>query len=145
MTKALAVPIAVKAMLAAALGRVAVEGLDGADAAPDRVGPAGRVIVEAGTPGRPEIDLCPRNYNYAHEIPLTVDAPPGNGLTAAQAVDAILDGIATAIVANRTLGGLVDYLDASAADSVDDYVDGAGVSRTATVMLTAFYSTLSPI
>ena len=152
MTKRREVLDALKAMLVAALpSSVTVEGLDGADASPDRLLAGGRVLIEAGNPGEPEIDLSPPTYNYRHEIPVTVDAlavaatADAPAMTAEDAVDAILDLMSAAIEADRFLGGAVDYLDAYAPQSEDDYVDGAAVSRVAPFTIIATYSTSHPL
>jgi len=145
MSKSLDVPLAVKAMFAAALPGVDLQGIDGEDAAPDRIGTNGRVTIEAGDPGKPEIDLCPPTYNYEHQIPFTVEAPPSGDLTGAQVVDAILDLMAAALEADRFLGGLVDYLDASAPPSNDDYVEASLTTSSVSGVIIATYSTPHPL
>ncbi len=145
MSKRLEVLVAVKAMLTTALPGVDVQGLDGADAAPERIGGNGRAYIEAGDPGRPEIDLCPVTYYYQHQIPITLDAPARGNLSAEQAVDAMTDQIAAAIVSDRFLGGLVDYLDASAPPANDDYTAGSAIIGSASVVITASYSTPHPL
>lgn len=144
--KALDVAAAVKTLFASALESTpfAVDGLDGADAAPDRIGD-GRVLVEEGDPGKPDIDLSPATYNYAHQIPVTIEAGAAGGLTGAQRIAAVLLLLSNAIVANRFLGGLVDYLDATAPDSFDEAENGAPVIRVANVVVTAIYSTSQPL
>ncbi len=144
--KALDVPMAVKLLFTHALASTsfAVMGLDGEDAAPDRVGD-GRVLVEQGTPGTPDIDLSPVSYNYAHQIPVTIEAAAAYGLTGAQRIDAALALMSDAIVSDRFLGGLVDYLDATAPDSFDETEEGAPVIRVASVIVIATYSTPQPL
>ncbi len=145
MSQRLDVPIAVKALVAAALPASDVLGLDGADAAPTRIGPNGRAIVEEGDPGPAEMDLSPPTYNYQHQIPLQLAAYPSGGLTGAQVIDGMLGAIAAKITADRTLGGLVDYLDAQASGSADEQIDGAQVARIADVTIVAIYSTTHPL
>ena len=145
MSKRFEVLLAVKALLVTALPGVDVQGLDGMDAAPDRIGPNGRCTIEAGDPGRPEIDLCPPTYNYQHQIPVTIDGVAAGNQTPEQVVDAMLDLIAAAIEADRFLGGLVDYLDATAPPANDDYVPGAPVTGGAALTIVATYSTAHPL
>lgn len=145
MSKRLDVLLAVKALVAAALPGADVLGLDGSDAAPDRVGPLGRVIVRSGDPGDPEMDLSPPVYHYEHAIPLEVIAYQTTALTSEQVVDQMLGQISAAIEANRFLGGLVDYLDAAAPPTDDDYSEAAAVPRRADAIITASYSTSHPL
>jgi len=145
MTKSLDVPLAIKAMFVAALPGIDVQGIDGEDAAPDRIGSNGLVTVEAGDPGKAEIDLCPPTYNYQHQIPFTVEAAPSADMTAQQVVDAILELMSTAIEADRFLGGLVDYLDAEAPPSNDDYVEAAVTTSSRSGVITATYSSSHPL
>lgn len=145
MSKALDVAAAIKTLVQDALPGADVLGLDGRDAAPDRIGPLGRVIVRAGDPGDPEIDLSPITYNYDHTFELEIAAYQSSSRTAAQAVDDMLGAVATAIQANRTLGGLVDWLDAASPLTDDDYSEGAPVARRADATIVATYSTTRPL
>jgi hypothetical protein len=145
MNKALDVAIALKALIAAALPGAEVIGLDGGDAAPARIGPNGRVTVELGNPGTPEIDLSPLTYNYAHQIAATFEAPASDTQTGAEVIVSMLAAVSTAVVANRFLGGAVDFLDATAPDNFDDETDGAVVIRVAPAVFTAIYSTSQPL
>lgn len=147
MSMRLAVPIAVKAMIAAAVAPIGmiVEGVDGEAAEAERIGPPGRVVVETGDPGLPDITLSPLTYDYDHQIPVTITAFAMPGLTAEQVLDQALALIAAAIVADRQLGGLVIWLDASAPPTSDDAIEGAAVSRFAEATLVASYSTNRPL
>jgi hypothetical protein len=145
MSKRLDVLLAVKALIVAALPDADVQGIDSEDAAPDRIGPNGRAYVESGDPGAPEIDLSPLSYNYEHQIPVYLDGVAGGGLTAEQAVDAMADKVSAAIEADRFLGGLVDFLDATAPPGNDDYIDAASSSAGLSLTITASYSTTHPL
>lgn len=140
MTRRLAVPRALVALIAAALPSAAVLGPDDDAVAATRVDQDGNVTVETGDPGEPEIDLSPLSYNYSHKI--------GVELVAASeaALDAMLDAIGKMVVANRTLGGLVEWLDTSAPVTEDlGVVDGAMPPRVASLIVTALYATTTPI
>jgi hypothetical protein len=145
MTKRLQVLLAVKALIVRALPDADVQGLDSEDAAPDRIGPNGRAYIESGDPGEPEIDLSPLTYNYEHQIPVTLDGVAGNGLTAEQAVDAMVGSIADEIEADRFLGGLVTFLDATAPPGNDDYVEAASSTAGVSLTIVASYSTTRPL
>ncbi|WCT73931.1 hypothetical protein PQ455_01475 [Sphingomonas naphthae] len=119
---------------------------DGDRVAPERLAPGGRVEIEYGDPGDPEIDLSPLTYNYEHAFPVTITAPhSSSGDSAAMIVADMLSDIAAAIKANRTLGGLVDHLDAYAPPIGDIFTLGASSARQAQAVLTAIYSTTDPL
>jgi hypothetical protein len=141
MSKRLDVLTAVKALVAAALPDAEVLGLDGDEAAPDRISAGGRVIVRSGTPGDPEVDLSPLTYHYEPEIPIEVASSTGDEDT----LDAMTGAIGRAVQADRTLGGLVDWLDATAPLTDDVYLAGATPARGAVLSIIAAYSTSDPL
>lgn len=145
MSKRLDVLAAVKALMAQALPYATVLGLDGQDAAPARVGQFGRVVVRSGDPGDPEIDLSPLTYNYQHQIPIEVAAYESGGRTSEEAVDDMLVAIGEAIEADRTLGGLVDWIDATAPTTEDIFTDGATPPKGADLLIVATYATTNPL
>ncbi|UAK24185.1 hypothetical protein [Sphingomonas nostoxanthinifaciens] len=114
--------------------------------AADRLSPDGRIVIEYGDPGEPEIDLCPPTYNYEHQIPIGFAASKAiGGDSAVRAVASMIDSFSAAIAADRTLGGLVDYLDAAAPAIDDMFTPGATPAREAQVVLTAIYATTRPL
>lgn len=124
-----------------------VIGLENAGAPPDRVPPEGRFVLRRGDPGDPQVDLNPPTYNYEHQIPLQISTMPDDdrGMTAAEVADEILGQIADAIVADRTVGGLVDWLDASAPPLIDRFVAGGPPGCELEAVLVATYASTSPL
>lgn len=146
MSMRLDVPLAIKALILAALPTMVVLGID--DEAPaDRIPPEGRAVVAAGDPGEPEIDLSPVTYNYQHSIPVQISALPDldRHLTAIQVLDERIELIADAVEADRTLGGLVEYLDGASPSLDDIYTSGSATAATAELMLVATYATTKPL
>ncbi len=145
MSKRLAVLTATKAMIATACPGADVIGLDGADAAAQRIPAGGRIIIGAGDLGDVEITLSPLTYFYDHSIPVEVLAPDET------MVDALLLAIGTAVDEDRTLGGLCDWLDVTAAGTEDiaSYDErGTLITRPArggSFMIMASYSTPNPL
>jgi hypothetical protein len=145
MTKRLDVLTAVAALVRAALPTAEVLSLDNDAAAPERVPENGRVVVRAGDPGDPQVDLSPLTYNYEHQIPVEI-MTYGRGAMAPEAVlDQMLTALSAQIMASRTLGGVVDWLDAVAPQTGDIFHSGARPVRSATAIFTASYSTTSPL
>ncbi|WP_294312746.1 hypothetical protein [uncultured Sphingomonas sp.] len=109
MSKRLVVLEAVKALIVEAAPMAEVLGLDGGEAAARRTHPDGIIEVGAGDLGEPEAMLSPLTYLYDHTIPVEVVG------TSEMAIDAIMTAIGLGVAANRTLGGLCDWLDVTAA------------------------------
>lgn len=145
MSKRLIVLTAVKALLARAAPTAEVVGLDGADAAARRTPPDGLISMGAGDLGDPEVTLSPLTYLYDHSIPVEVLAP--NEMT----VDAIMAAIGAEVALDRTLGGLCDWLDLTAAGTEDiAATDDRGnltarPDRGGTFNIVASYSTPNPL
>ena len=137
---------AVLALVAGALPGSEVIGLTAAAAKPGRVPTGGRAVLREGDPGEPEIDLSPLVYNYSHSIPVELDVleRPGDDEPADQ-IDAMLVAIGSAVAANRYLGGLVHWLDASLPSVDDANAEGGRGGSATTLIITAQYSTTNPL
>jgi hypothetical protein len=109
---------------------------------PQHPDPGGTFILRDGLPGEPTIDLSPPRYNYEHRVPLDVLGFLSATRSKEQVLDALLTPIGAAVAADRTLGGLVDFLDLEA-PVADDLDVAAG--RFAEVAFLASYATDTPL
>lgn len=116
-----------------------VVGLDNDEDVPTRVRAGGRVVVRAGDPGDPDVDLSPLTYNYVHRIPLEIV------MADEDALDAAMTAIGDALDADRTLGGLTEWIEAEAPSTQNVRADNAAAQRGALLSLLASYATLSPL
>jgi hypothetical protein len=105
----------------------------------------GQIILRDGDPGAPEVTLCPVSYTYSHRIALEIGAPKGTTTTREENLDALLVLIGQAVAADRTLGGLCEYLDLEAPITDDISAIGAVSERWADVGLIAIYTTTNPL
>jgi len=105
----------------------------------------GYVNVDDGDPGEPEVTLNPTTWVYEHAIPVEVAANKSTSATAEARLDTMLQAIGTAVAADRTLGGLCDYLMVQAAQTEGLTTEGAPVSRYALVTVVAVYGTTDPL
>lgn len=105
----------------------------------------GYVNVDDGDPGEPEVTLNPTTWIYEHQIPVEVAANATRTVSAEIRLDTMLQAIGTAVAANRTLGGLCDYLMVQAAQTEGLTADGAPVSRYALVNIVAVYGATDPL
>jgi hypothetical protein len=133
-----------EAILAALLARLSVLSatvLRG-DVLPERVPAAGLLILRDGEPGEPEVTLSPLRYHYRHraEIEAVVQ-----GAARDTTFDALCASIGAALAADRTLGGLCDWIEAEAPRPVDLAVDGAANLKAAMIPIVLHYSTADPM
>ena len=110
---------------------------------PTRIPTAGLVILRDGTPGEPEVSLSPLTYHYDHAAVVEVIVQ-GQATQDAQ-FDAICVAIGTRLAANRTLGGLCDWLEGAAPDPTEIITEGGEAMKGAAVTFTLTYSTTNPI
>lgn len=145
MSRRLDVLAAVKSLVATALPGAEVQGLDNDSPIPQRPAPGGRAIVRSGDAGEPEVDLSPLTYNYEHQIPIELTAWRDLSLSGEQILDTMMAAIGARIEADRTLGGLTSWLEASSPLTEDIYIAGAAPEDRADLMIVAHYSTPNPL
>ena len=109
---------------------------------PERIPAAGLIILRDGQPGEPEVTLSPLRYHYQHraEIEAVVQ-----GTARDAAFDTLTASIGAALAADRTLGGLCDWVEAEAPRSVDLPVEGAAIVKAAVIHLILHYTTADPL
>ena len=109
---------------------------------PERVPATGLLILRDGEPGEPEVTLSPLRYHYQHraEIEAVVQ-----GADRDAAFDTLTASIGAALAADRTLGGLCDWVEAEAPRPVDLPVEGAASLKAAVIPVVLHYSTADPL
>jgi hypothetical protein len=133
---------AIKVLIAGALPNAEVKrNLD----KPERIPPGGLVIIRDGDPGEPDVLLSPLTYIYEHRVPIEIAAFASAMLSREQVVDQMLSAIGAAVIANRTLGGLCDFIEAEAPTSDDLETAGAISGRWADAAIIASYATANPL
>src|SRR5581483_12477422 len=128
---------AVRALIATALPAAKAERNA---AKPERIPADELVIVRDGDPGDPEVTLSPLTYIYAHRLPIEIAVLAAAPLTREQALDQVLSAIGTAVEADRTLGGLCDFVEPEAPNADDLETTGALAGRWAEAALLATYA-----
>jgi hypothetical protein len=113
------------------------------EALPERIPATGLIILRDGQPGEPEVTLSPLRFYYQHraELEVVVQAPNGR----ATVFDSVIAAIGTALEADRTLGGLCDWVEPEAPASVDLPVEGAAALKAAVVTVVLHYTTTGPL
>ena len=110
---------------------------------PERIPPAGLIILRDGQPGEPEVTLSPLRYHYQHRAELEVVVKAGTGR--ASAFDTLIAAIGTTLEIDRTLGGLCDWVEPEAPASVDLPIEGAAALKAAIVTVVLHYTTNGPL
>ena len=110
---------------------------------PERIPITGLIILRDGQPGEPDVTLSPLRYHYQHraELEVVVQAPNGR----ATAFDTLIAAIGTALEADRTLGGLCDWIEPDAPASVDLPIEGAAALKAAVITVVLHYTTTGPL
>ena len=110
---------------------------------PERIPAAGLIILRDGQPGEPEVTLSPLRYHYQQraELEVVVQAPNDR----ATAFDTLIAAIGAALEADRTLGGLCEWVEAEAPASVDLPIEGAAALKAAVITLVLHYTTTGPL
>ena len=110
---------------------------------PERIPAAGLIILRDGQPGEPEVTLSPLRYHFQHRAELEVVVQAGTGRTTA--FDTLIAAIGTALEADRTLGGLCEWVEPEAPASVDLPIEGAAALKAAIVTVVLHYTTNGPL
>ena len=110
---------------------------------PERIPTSGLIILRDGQPGEPEVTLSPLRYHYQHRAELEVVVQAGIGR--ASVFDSLIASIGTALEADRTLGGLCDWVEPEAPSSVDLPIEGAAALKAAVVTVVLHYTTTGPL
>ncbi|MBU3029708.1 acyl-CoA transferase [Paracoccus stylophorae] len=113
------------------------------EALPERIPAAGLLILRDGTPGEAEVTLSPLRYHWQHRAEVEVFVRGSSGLELA--FDALAERIGHAIAADRTLGGLCDWIETDAPEPADLAVEGAPTIRAAVLILTLHYTSNDPL
>lgn len=111
---------------------------------PERVPAAGAMILRDGTPGDPEALMSPPCYVYEHRAEIDVIVE-GTEAAREPAFDALKLAVQAAIAADRTLGGLCDYVIGEAPAPINLAIEGAEGFKAATIPVVLTYGTTDPL
>ena len=104
---------------------------------------AGLLILRDGDPGEPAVTLSPLRYHYQHRAEVEAVVQTGNDRGAA--FNTLVAGAGIVLSADRTLGGLCDWVEAEAPRPVDLAVDGAATLKAAVIPIVLHYASADPL
>ena len=110
---------------------------------PERIPATGLIILRDGKPGDPEVTLSPLTYFYEHRAELEVVIQAGTGRDSL--FDELTADIGAALTADRTLGGLCDWVEAEAPEPVDLPIEGAAALKAGVITIVLHYATTDPL
>lgn len=102
-------------------------------------------ILRDGDPGEPEVLLSPLTYAFRHEAQLELFVRDADDGARSTALDTALANIAAALHADRTLGGLCDWIEARAPRPSDLMALGAEPVRAVIVPIMLDYDSTDPL
>ena len=111
---------------------------------PETVPAGGLIILRDGDPGDPEVVLSPVTYLWEHQTEIEIILQRGQDDDSA-ALDTLLMAVGNALAADRSLGGLAEWLDWGAPKTSGLAIDGAAALRGATVPVTIHYGSSDPL
>lgn len=112
---------------------------------PQIIPAGGIVIVRDGSESEPEILLNPLTYIYEHVATLEVMVQNADQPSRDAQLDALLVSIGGIVAANRTLGGIAEWMEARAPELQEEPVEGAPTIKLATVPIMIRYFTTDPL
>ena len=110
---------------------------------PERVPEGGLLILRDGDPGEPAVTLSPLRYHYQHRAEVEAVVQVATGRDAA--FDTLAAAVGIILSADRTLGGLCDWVEAEAPRPVDLAIDGAAALKAAVIPIVLQYASVDPL
>ncbi|PVZ48000.1 acyl-CoA transferase [Thalassobacter stenotrophicus] len=110
---------------------------------PERIPPAGLMILRDGNPGEAGVTLSPLTYHYQHRAELEVIVQSTTDRDAL--FDTLVAQIGAVIAADRTLQGICDWVEAEAPEPVDLAVEGAASLKAAIIPVVLHYAMADPL
>jgi hypothetical protein len=112
---------------------------------PEKVPPAGLVILRDGSPGEPDVTLNPRTEFYSHRVEIEAYVQRAADGSGEAALDTLLRDIGTALNADPSLGGLAENLIPYAPETGALAIDGAAPILSAHLGVTVEYLVSDPL
>lgn len=109
---------------------------------PAEIPSVGLIIMESGETGEPEITF-PLTYHYRHAVPFTIYVQQHED--AEDVIDALRQELGAAIAADRTLGGLCDWVEAQITETDTVPFTGTTTLRFERITVTMSYGIANPL
>ena len=107
---------------------------------PQRLPPGGLVVVRDGETVEETAILSPLAWAIEHRAEVEVTVAGATAVTRNTLLDALLEDVAAAVSADRTLGGAVEWAQPGAPGFEDVEFEGAAAARAASVPVALFFT-----
>lgn len=114
-------------------------------AVPSKIPTGGWVCLTDGDPGVPEFLFSPPTYIYDHVADVDVVVEIDNQVARDALFDALKQAVGSALAADRTLGGLCDYVLGESPAPVQLEAQGTESMKAATIGVTLTYGSSDPL
>ena len=111
------------------------------DTVPQRIAAGGLVVIQDGETIEETAILSPLRWQVRHVAEVVVAAAGATPEARAAALDGLLVDVAAAIVADRTLGGAVEWAQPESPSFDDLEFEGAAPARAASVPVSLWFTT----
>ena len=105
----------------------------------------GLIIMRDGATDQPDVLLSPLTYIYQHLVNVEVMVQNADVNQRSSQLDALLVSIGGVINANRSLGGLAEWVEAEAPAFVEQSIEGASTVKMATLSIMVRFVTNDPL
>ena len=99
-------------------------------------------VLHDGDPGEPEVTMSPLTYHFQHRAELDLFA---QGIDRQTEFNRLKIAVADTLDLDRTLGGLVDWVEPMAPNVNDLPLAGAGTIKAASVPIILHFATTNPL
>lgn len=111
------------------------------EALPEKIPTGGLAILRDGDPGDPDVVLSPLTYLWRHAAPVKIVVRHGDAAERDRRSDDLVQAATAALLTDRNLGGLADWLEATPPSTDLLPVEGAAAIKAATLTVTIHYAT----
>lgn len=112
---------------------------------PVKLPSGGYATLFDGDPGEPEQTFSPLMFHFEHQAEIEVVVGGATAALRDQRFDTLVEAIGSALVADRTLGGVTDWIQARSPLVDIDPIEGAEALKSATIPVVLHYATSDPL
>lgn len=132
--------------LFAVLGQLSLEATVKRNAAlPERVTDQAMAILRDGEMGEPEVSLSPLTYHWQHQVAIELFVVEPDASARDARMDGLLTELASLIEADRTLGGVIEYVEIGPPKFDELAPDGSSGIKACLLPVVLHYSSSGPL
>ena len=105
----------------------------------------GMIIMRDGASEEPDVLLSPLTYIYQHIVHVEVMVQDADSATRDSELDTLLGAIGGVITADRSLGGLAEWVESNAPAFIEEPIEGAPTVKAAQLSVMVRFATNDPL